>query len=191
MAGLKSNKRLLDAPNEGVLGMHPTLLPIGRGRAAIPWAIIKGLDKTGVTLFQLDEGVDTGPILSQLKIPMSDQITSTELYQKVEIAHIELIKKVIPEILNDNVQLKTQDETKATIWEGRKPQDGEIDLKSSKYEAEKLIRAVTRPYPGAFIFMNGKKHIIWRARFSSTITDNLFIRFPDGLVECLDWEVEV
>ena len=53
---------LLNTPKKGCIGMHPTLLPVGRGRAAIPWTIIKGLDKTGVTMFKLDEGVDTGDI---------------------------------------------------------------------------------------------------------------------------------
>ena len=54
---------LLAAPKCGCIGMHPTLLPLGRGRAAIPWAILKGLPQTGVTMFKLDAGVDTGPIL--------------------------------------------------------------------------------------------------------------------------------
>src|SRR6266496_1733341 len=53
---------VLDAPKRGVLGIHPTLLPAGRGRAPIPWAILKGLKQTGVTLFKLDAGIDTGPI---------------------------------------------------------------------------------------------------------------------------------
>src|SRR5690554_2083 len=58
-----ASKELLETPKNGTLGMHPTLLPCGRGRASIPWAILKGLDTTGVTLFKLDEGVDTGPIV--------------------------------------------------------------------------------------------------------------------------------
>ena len=86
---------VLKAPRKGVLGMHPTLLPIGRGRAAIPWAILKGLDETGVTLFKIDEGIDTGPIASQIRISLNDRISATELYKLVEDAHVLLIKEVI------------------------------------------------------------------------------------------------
>lgn len=184
-----ANKRLLDSPKNGVLGMHPTLLPVGRGRAAIPWAIIKELDKTGVTLFKLDKGVDTGPILSQFEIPLSNKTTSQDLYQHVDSAHISLMKQAIPLILKDDIKLEVQDETKATIWDGRNPQDGEININGSKNEAEKLIRAVTKPYPGAFIFIDDKKHIVWSAQIVSKRTDGLCIEFSDGLLECLDWEI--
>lgn len=184
-----ANKRVLSAPRQGVLGMHPTLLPVGRGRAAIPWAIIKGLDKTGVTLFKLDEGVDTGPILSQLVIPLSPETTSTDLYNMVDNAHIELMRNVIPELLQNNIELRIQNESLATEWEGRKPEDGEISLTCSKYTAERLIRAVTRPYPGAFLFMDNKKHIIWRAKIVDNVSDNLCIKFFDGYLECIEWEI--
>ena len=72
-----AKKELLDAPNKGCIGMHPSLLPVGRGRAAIPWAILKCLDCTGVTLFKLDEGVDTGEIIGQLSIPLSNRTTKS------------------------------------------------------------------------------------------------------------------
>lgn len=182
-----ANKRLLDSPSKGVLGMHPTLLPNGRGRAAIPWAIIKGLDKTGVTLFKLDEGVDTGPVLSQFEIPLSSQITSTQLYQQVDVAHVELMKKVIPKILQDSVKLQIQDESKATTWLGRKPEDGELDLKGSVYDAEKLVRAVTKPYPGAFVQIDAVKYIIWKAQIVNEETKNFCIKFSDGFLECIEW----
>lgn len=88
-----ASQELLDAPKRGVLGMHPTLLPVGRGRAAIPWAILKGLDKTGVTLFKLDAGVDTGPIVDQVEIPLDNRVDATRLYHDVDKAHISLMKK--------------------------------------------------------------------------------------------------
>ena len=63
-----AKKNLLDSPKKGVLGIHPTLLPEGRGRASIPWAILKELNETGVTMFKMDNGIDTGPIAGQIKI---------------------------------------------------------------------------------------------------------------------------
>lgn len=185
-----ADKELLESPEKGVLGMHPTLLPTGRGRAAIPWAIIKGLSKTGVTLFKLDEGVDTGPILAQQEIALTDKSTSTELYEIVDETHVKLMKNIIPSILSDQVVLEIQDDSLATEWAGRRPEDGEILLKNSVNEAETLIRAVTKPYPGAFVFLNGVKHIIWEAQITTEVTDNLCIEFSDGILECLNWDIQ-
>jgi len=177
---------VLSATNKGVFGMHPTLLPEGRGRASIPWAILKGLEKTGVTLFKMDAGVDTGQIAAQLEIPLEDNITATVLYEKVDAAHVGLIEYVIPLIMANNLCLIDQDEAKATVWPGRKPEDGRIDLDGSVHDAEKLVRAVTRPYPGAFYFMNGKKHIIWAAKIlldkSSCPSHAVCLEFFDGLL---------
>ena len=89
-----ADNELINLPKKGVFGIHPTLLPEGRGRAAIPWAIIKGLKQTGVTLFKLDEGVDTGPVVGQIAIPIEKQETATTLYEKVNKAHEELIADV-------------------------------------------------------------------------------------------------
>ena len=184
-----ANKRLLKTPRLGVLGIHPTLLPKGRGRASIPWAIIKGLEETGVTLFKLDEGVDTGPILSQYKIPLTDSTTATELYASVNNAHVNLMASVVPKILNESIKLQEQNSSYATKWEGRSPKDGEIDLKGSGLTAERLVRATTKPYPGAFIIINGKKYIVWNARLASERSENLCLEFRDGLLECVEWEL--
>jgi methionyl-tRNA formyltransferase len=184
-----ANKRLLNTPKLGVLGMHPTLLPKGRGRASIPWAIIKGLEETGVTLFRLDEGVDTGPILSQYKIPLTDSTTATELYASVNNAHVNLITDIVPKMLNESIKLKEQDNSSATEWESRVPTDGEVDLKGSVVTAERLVRATTKPYPGAFIMINGQKHIVWKARLASEHSENLCLEFKDGLLDCIEWEL--
>lgn len=180
---------VLSTPKCGVLGMHPTLLPIGRGRAAIPWAILKSLDQTGVTMFKLDEGVDTGAIAAQVTIPLTAQTTATELYAAVDAAHTELIHKVMPELMGGTLALREQDEALATTWPGRKPEDGEINLQGSVWEAERLVRAVTRPYPGAFYVKEGRKVVVWRARATAIMpTTNIkCLEFSDGcllLDEC-------
>lgn len=155
---------LLNTPKLGCIGMHPTLLPEGRGRAAIPWAILKGLKQTGVTMFKLDEGVDTGPIIGQGIIPLTDQTTATELYEQVNQMHITLIRENWEAISTNSVELKVQDESKATEWPGRKPEDGEILPTMTMAEAERLVRAVTHPYPGAFYRLeNGEIIRVWKA----------------------------
>lgn len=184
---------VLNAPKMGVLGMHPTLLPVGRGRAAIPWAILNGLEKTGVTMFKMDAGVDTGPVAAQIEIPLSSVTTAADLYHKVDCAHVALIHKVIPLLLSNKINLIAQDESRATLWPGRKPEDGEIKLNGSVFDAEKLIRAVTRPYPGAFYFEKNFKRIVWSAKYidvddSTNLSDSIFLRFGDGVLLLQDYE---
>lgn len=179
---------VLNAPRLGTLGIHPTLLPQGRGRAAIPWAILKRLPQTGVTLFKLDEGVDTGPIVAQREIPLSTETDAAWLYDAVNEAHISLIREVLPALVAGNVQLRVQVEKDATIWPGRKPEDGEINRGGSVRDAECLVRAVTRPYPGAFTEVDGKRVTIWKARVADRPQGELCLSFADGHLECLDYQ---
>lgn len=179
---------VLSGPRYGCIGMHPTLLPEGRGRAAIPWAILKGLKKTGVTMFKLDSGVDTGDIIGQEEIELDARITAGELYEKVNRAHIELIRKYWEPIVNNAVFLRKQDHTVATEWPGRKPEDGEIRPEMTMEEAERLVRAVTRPYPGAFYDCGGEKMLIWKAEVSRDFAEG-GIRLADGYLLPLEYEI--
>lgn len=178
---------LLNTPSLGCIGMHPTLLPLGRGRAAVPWAILKGLDRTGVTLFKLDEGVDTGDIIGQEVIELREGVTATELYSQVNQAHIALIGRYWRDIAEGTVQLHPQDHAAATVWPGRRPEDGEITGDMTMLEADRMVRAVTHPYPGAFY--RGKDGVlrIWSAKASP---DQGLIRLLDGWLEPVDFEME-
>lgn len=182
-----AQSKILNAPTQGCIGMHPTLLPEGRGRAAIPWAILKGLEQTGVTLFKLDEGLDTGHIIGQTVIPLTDRITATELYERVNAAHVELIGAYWGNIVSGTVCMVKQDESKATIWPGRKPEDGELDSSMTMDEAERLVRAVTHPYPGAYYRNGGKMIRIWSARTDKT---QGMIPLADGFLIPMEYEVE-
>ena len=183
---------LLDAPARGCIGIHPTLLPKGRGRAAIPWAIIKGLEKTGVTMFKLDEGVDTGEIIGQLEIPLDPSETSGTLYQKANDAHIKLIGEIFPKLETNEIVLKSQNENDATYWEGRKPKDGLLNNNMSVIEAERLVRATTHPYPGAYIEERDKRIIFWSAHIevsNSKVYLNPTVQLRDGVLVADEWEV--
>lgn len=182
-----ANQTLLDTPKRGIIGMHPTLLPKGRGRAAIPWAILKGLPETGVTMFKMDAGVDTGDILAQGHIPMEPGITATELYEKVDQMHVELMGETWPHIVADTIIQTPQDHSQATEWPGRKPADGEIFATMTMEEADRMVRAVTHPYPGAF-YREGEKVLrIWAAK---TCANSGRIPLADGYLEPTDWEEE-
>ncbi len=179
---------LLSVPTMGVIGAHPTLLPEGRGRAAVPWAIIKGLVKTGVTFFKMDAGVDTGPILGQYEILISANETATTLYDRVNDAHINLIKQIWPKLIDGSLVGIKQDESLATYWEGRTPSDGELLTTMSVKEVEILVRATTRPYPGAFKVLDDKtKLIVWGGALS-TQENSIPLQFCDGVYYAIDYE---
>lgn len=185
---------LLGAPRRGALGMHPTLLPEGRGRAAIPWAILKGLSRTGVTLFQLSESVDAGPILAQIEVPISGDETATSLYHRMNEAHRALIRLAWPLLIGDRVSPRPQDESRATYWSGRKPEDGRILPGMSVAEVERLVRAVTHPYPGAFIEEGGAVVRIWRgavAQGTEPAPPGVFrLQLCDGAYDAMDFARE-
>jgi methionyl-tRNA formyltransferase len=152
-------------PRHGVFGMHPTLLPRHRGRAAIPWAILSGLAKTGVTLFEIADGTaDSGPILGQVEIPISHDETATTLYEKVTDAHLELVREVMPKLLDGTAERLPQDTRRASSWPKRTPADGIIDWEMRAPYLYDWVRAQTRPYPGAFTYLGEEKLVVWRAR---------------------------
>jgi methionyl-tRNA formyltransferase len=195
-----AQKNILDAPRRGCLGMHPTLLPKGRWRAAIPWAIIKGLDMTGVTLFKLDEGVDTGPILAKKALPLSPDETAAQLYDRIAEAHRTLIARIWADLAEDKVVLQKQDDSLATEWPERRPEDGAFDFRLRCETVDRLVRAVTRPYPGAFIDHQNGRYRIWSGKPHSGVESDhdlriddenrLWLKLSDGLYEAIDWAKE-
>jgi methionyl-tRNA formyltransferase len=180
---------VLASTRKGVLGMHPTLLPVGRGRAAVPWAILHGLQETGVTLFKLDAGVDTGPIAAQVRIPLAARENAGDLYARVERAHRELILTNWQALAEDRLPLVAQDESRASVWPGRSPEQGRLDPSMTVAEADRLVRAVTRPYPGAFLDVGQRRLRVWAAEPVIGGT-NEALRFRDGWLAPTDSEWE-
>jgi methionyl-tRNA formyltransferase len=169
-------------PRLGVLGMHPTLLPRHRGRAAIPWAILSGLAKTGVTLFQIADGTaDSGPIVGQVEVPIVPDETATTLYEKVTAAHLHLVREYVPKLLDGTAERVPQDTRRASDWPKRTPADGIIDWETRAPYLYDWVRAQTRPYPGAFTYLGDEKLVVWRARPVEINED-----VPAGTVVALD-----
>ena len=152
------------APN-GVFGMHPSLLPRHRGRAPIPWAILSGLARTGVTLFEItDPTADAGPIVGQIVVEIEPDETATTLYERLTQAHIDLLCECVPHLLSGTAPRLPQDERRASAWPKRTPADGIIDWETRAPYLYDWVRAQTRPYPGAFTYLGGERLIVWRAR---------------------------
>ena len=151
--------------SEGVFGMHPTLLPRHRGRAPVPWAILTGLARTGVTLFEIvDASADSGSIVGQVTLDVATDETATTLFARIADAHVELTQELLPQIIARTAPRIPQDPTRASSWPRRTPADGIIDWDTRAPYLYDWVRAQTRPYPGAFTFLGDEKVIVWSAR---------------------------
>jgi methionyl-tRNA formyltransferase len=149
----------------GVFGMHPSLLPRHRGRAPIPWAILSGLARTGVTLFEItDPTADSGAIVGQVTVEIAADETATSLYQRLSSAHVELIRECVPQLVAGTAPRVPQDERRASGWPKRSPPDGIIDWETRAPYLYDWVRAQTRPYPGAFTYLGEDKVVVWQAR---------------------------
>ena len=150
---------------EGVFGMHPTLLPRHRGRAAIPWAILSGLARTGVTLFEIvDATADSGAVVGQAVVDIGADDTAETLFQRISDTHVDLISEYVPQLLTRSAPRSPQDPARASSWPKRTPADGIIDWETRAPYLYDWVRAQTRPYPGAFTFLGDEKVVVWRAR---------------------------
>jgi len=151
-------------------GMHASLLPDYSGGAPLVWAMIEGEEKTGITLFQLGDGVDNGPMLGQAETPILPEDDIGTLYARIEDLGIALLRRHLPELAAGTAKLIVQDESRRRIVPQRGPEDGLIDWNQPAKRVLDFIRAQTRPYPGAFTDMFGGKTTIWKARLSDEET---------------------
>ena len=150
---------------EGVFGMHPTLLPRHRGRAPIPWTILSGLARTGVTLFEIvDASADSGAIVGQVEVEIGRDETATTLFDRLAAAHVDLVRDSVPQLLAGTAPRVRQDPRRASSWPKRTPADGIIDWETRARYLYDWVRAQTRPYPGAFTWLGEEKVVVWRAR---------------------------
>ena len=159
-------KEIISIPKIGIIGSHPTELPKYRGRAPIPWTILKNLKKSALTFFWINDGVDNGDILDQVIFDINNKDDAKSIYQKVIKLGKEMILSNLKKINENNYSRKKQNpEEFIENWPKRTPEDGIIDWSKSGREIETLIRATTYPYPGAYTFLNNLKLIIWKAEF--------------------------
>lgn len=154
-------KEILAIPRIGVLGTHPTLLPKNRGRAPIPWSIIKGLKKSGLTFFYLGEGADTGDIIDQMSWKITARDDATSIYRKMISTGKRMLLRTLPKIEKGRQRQVPQPKV-SNYWPARGPDDGKILWSESNLAIDRLIRATTRPYPGAFCFFGSTKITVWK-----------------------------
>lgn len=190
--------KVLAFPPLGCIGIHASLLPKYRGMAPINWAIINGERETGISLFYLDAGVDTGDIIAQSLIGITDNDDCATIYEKVTLKSIDLLRQYLPMVATRTAPRMAQDESNASQYPRRRPEDGEIDWQVPAVQIYNFIRAQTRPYPGAYTLIGGRKLILWKTRVGgdpkeTIVPGELFVsggqacmRAGEGSVELLE-----
>ena len=174
---------LLSIPRIGSIGCHPAPIPENRGRGVIPWTILQHRQDTAMTLFWLDEGVDSGDILLQEYFPVAPDETATTLCEKHNESLRSLFSQAIALLKENKAPRKSQNHNLATYCAKRVPNDGFIDWNLPAREVWTLIRAVTKPYPGAFTFARGQKLTIWDAEY---VGDGPYWGLPGQVQAILD-----
>ena len=139
----------------GCIGMHPTKLPEGRGQAPIPWTIIKGLSRTALSVFFLEEAADTGALIAQYPVEVRPRETASSLFYKMEHAHFSAGAELAAGLADRSVTGSQQDESTASSWPRRRPDDGELTSAMTCDEVDRQVRALLGPYPRAFVTYDG------------------------------------
>ena len=152
---------ILAIPAKGCVNLHGSLLPKYRGRVPLNWAIINGEKETGVTLHYMTSRADAGDIIGQERFEITEDDTARTVFGKAEAAAGKLLDEMLPKLADGTAPRIAQNEAEATCFGGRRPADGEIDWRRSATEVRNLVRAVTRPYPGAFSFIGDRKCFFW------------------------------
>ncbi len=152
---------ILQIPQKGCLNLHGSLLPRYRGRVPINWALINCEKKTGVTLHHMTTRPDDGDIVAQVEIDITENDTAASLHKKANTAAGEMLTDILPQIKAGTAPREPQDHSKASYYGGRTPADGEIDWNMAARNIRNLVRAVTRPFPGAFSHMGDRKAFFW------------------------------
>ncbi len=154
-------EKVLKLAKFGAFNMHGSLLPRYRGRACINWAVLNGETETGATLHRMTEKADRGNIVDQEVVSIGQEDTAKDVFMKVADAATEILGRSLESIESGDAKGVPQDDTLATLFGGRKPEDGLIRWDQSSKRIYDLIRAVTHPYPGAFSFFGDKKVLFW------------------------------
>ena len=152
----------------GMIGAHASLLPKNRGSAPINWALIRGERVTGNSLIWLAEGVDAGDVIDQTELQISPYDTCGTLYERVAASNRDMILRALPQLLRGEHVGTPQPRSNGAVLPRRRPADGLITWDQEACAVYNFIRALTKPYPGAFGWLDGRRWRVWRAALLPT-----------------------
>ena len=159
---------ILDLPKKGSINLHASLLPKYRGAAPIHWAIINGEEKTGCTVFFLDEKVDTGNIIEQRATEIGSNETTGDVYKRLKMMGSNLLMDAIDQIDRDSYQLQKQDDDKATPAPKLFTEDCKIDFSKPANLVHNKIRGLS-PFPTAWAMLDDFKFNMYRSEIGPSI----------------------
>jgi len=197
-------KEILNIAPMGVVGYHPAKLPMNRGRHPLIWALALGLEESASTFFFMDEGADTGDILSQVDFEISYQDDARSIYDKVNDIALCQIEDFIPRLKQGKYSKVKQDGLRSNSWRKRNEIDGLIDFRMSSRAIYNLTRALTKPYVGAHIKYRGKNISIWKVKEVDVVKENIepgsvlnannksfIVKSYDGAVEVIGHDFKI
>ena len=155
-------KDVLDLPRYGCINIHASLLPRWRGAAPINAAILHGDEETGVTIMQMDVGLDTGPMLSQRSIRLTRDDTAGSVFEKLSTLGADLLIETLPGYLSGKLMPTPQPEEGMTYAPMIKKEEGQLDFTHDVNELERRVRAFN-PWPGAYMDFDGANLKVHRA----------------------------
>lgn len=188
----------------GVIGYHPAELPSNKGRHPLIWALVLGLKRTGSSFFFMDEGADSGDIVSQAIIDIDYKDNARRLYEKVAVTAAEQLEKIYSDLLARSLKRVKQDGAKSNHWRKRGRSDGRIDFRMNSFAIYNLVRALSEPYPGAHIEYAGQDIKVWEVNEVSCQTveniepgkiieiqgNRIFVKAGDNIIELVRHEFQ-
>ena len=191
----------------GGIGFHGSseFLPKGRGRSPVNWSLIEGKTQFILHAFLMTPGIDDGDVITHEIFDINQWDTCQTIYYKISIIQKRILAEIIPKLVSNNFKHIPQT-GEPSYYEKRTPDDGLIDWSKSVHEIYNFVRALTRPYPGAFTFLNGQRLNIWKSQpFDSKIkyesknsqivekfsTGDFIVNCKDGLLLITDYEGKV
>ena len=165
-------QEILDLPKYGCINVHASLLPKYRGAAPIQWAIIDGESKTGVTIMQMDAGLDTGDMITKVEIEINATETGGSLFDKLSAAGAKLLVKTLDDITKGEVKCEPQPSSSPTPYAKMiKKQMGKVDFNEEAITIERLVRGLN-PWPSAYTSVEGKTLKLWQTIVADENTNN-------------------
>lgn len=189
------SKEILDIPKYGCINAHASLLPKYRGAAPIQWSIIDGEKLTGITIMQMDEGLDTGDMLFKAVVEIADDDTADTLYDKLSVCGGSLTVEALDRIEEGDIHPVKQEDSQATYAKMLDKSLGRLSFNRPSAEIERLVRGLNS-WPGTFTYINGKTLKIWETKLTDIPSNGEpgTIHSTDGgrlLVNTLDNALEI
>lgn len=191
---------ILNTARVGAFNLHGSLLPAYRGRAPLNWVLVNGESETGVTLHRMVTRADAGAIIAQQRVDIAASDEAMSLHRKLTKAAASMLHDVLPAIKAQTFSETAQDDSKASYYGRRTPEDGRLDWELPAQTLQNLSRAVSDPWPGAYSFVGTHKFIVWKSRVRMDVNparagtvlsvSPLLVACGDGALEILTGQVD-